>query len=1480
MKSIIQKNHHAVSFKVTCMMVITLLMISVGVKAQNVTISPKSGSLISSVMNTTETGFKVGLSSLWRHEQLALSMTASDRDAINSETGEITQPSSVIGVYNGKLSIVGGRRPSYLVVSLPKGYKITGYKLVLVNDMSGSIHSSDGFNNINSGRDMASGTATMRFFETKPWQLDGTNSGTNTRASDTEANNTSPGYNNRHVRWIELGSGYNYSGDTNINQTSLTGPIGTAATDVLATAEAADGDTDINPSDKNKEYSLERYSTPENPMGNHLYFRLVKNYYFYGLTIKSFEIFFSAEGTFDAEVSPEYVGDAKCVVKAPFFTSKTDIGDLTPRTKDEATFFSYDYHCVHDVVANNYVYQENAVENGVPNENKTGVTPHISPVSVDGNDLFAFGNDTYYVETPVSVETSGGEAPIGYRIVGATFKGLWGEDTNGGERPKMKSYYEFTMSAKTSNQSNATTYYIGEGYGTHNTATNWFMDENGYVKYKTNGNNFNYLTIKTERVQQTTITYVTTTNNSSEAVKFKRSGVYLQVAEGDFEDNYVCYGNQYNHYWRVLGENATQPRVNVLFTGTETSIQVGTVNVSDFYHGKYKLTVYDKTGENVAGTVEYDSNGNLVNCESNTITLNDLNNDAVKFKIESLENRVVNNESKPTQALVSVVLQLQALDPYIDKMDIVCHDPIDPETGKPTLELTQSFTASDFSVSGGRFIFYVPKDYADDVLTFTFSDLYSKYGDYTYYKDTPLEKDGNARYSFVTSDYFDRFNGVGDGGLYDPTYDAAEEEEEPFVYTSKVATSTAGNVRFKFNNAENLGSGNIGTGNLEEYPFSVATYLNNYKDPDWEEGDGAQKEGEFVQCVLMADPTEGYQKSGIFFVFTADETRYNIAKTTAWQHRYYAFYRMEIELVARTFNPDFKLTKIYDATCYDKDGTDAFDSMWGLELDVSDMEPVVDEDGNYVYENGKLKMQKMTGYFTYQEIIDYIKEGREKLYYETQAECDAVNALLTGSIAPNALLTSDQARAVNNALHLTGTDAYEGNQSISEGHAHAYNATLVGAVEIGKLKAEAVPPVLKKNSEDAPASMKQILYIDGTPLSNMLNSSQGENVRTLSDLKKELTLNSLVFLPVNTTSTLDNVAYKTLSGGFQAGHNIELTDKLPFYTPYSIQVAETNYATYTRKLTRPEYGQATNATIMLPFTIDLEGGKHKVYNDDDELICEFSVNNMISGKKMQLVQGNVNYGTAYFEPLTDNRTKANKPYMVNVETMNDDASDNGDISFIATQYGSTIEKTPAPNATPKGTSEVTDEEEPYFSGSLIMGDSPTASYKREGISDSEVTYYFTNYASYSGGKFDRAVSENVFYFAKDMYLDLHTLYPGNLRYLMNYPFRAVYIYSTSSPQPTTSGAKMMKGFVISYDLDDMESMGIATKLDKVGTKPDLMIRSDRGMLTITASRSQDVVIRSVNGMVVKNTNVEAGNTTTVALPAGIYIVNNAKIAVK
>ena len=748
--------------------------------------------------------------------------------------------------------------------------------------------------------------------------------------------------------------------------------------------------------------------------------------------------------------------------------------------------------------------------------------------------------------------------------------------------------------------------------------------------------------------------------------------------------------------------------------------------------------------------------------DANIYELTGLNNDAVKFRISNL--------ADGTQALVNVTLKLEALNPYIDKMDVVCHDAINPETNKPTLELSQPFTASDFSVSGGKFIFYVPSDYSDDLLTFTFSNLYSHYGDNTYYTGTPDQTNETARYSFVTSDYFLPVSGNQDpgidgvpvnNGLYDTNYSPNSN------YLDKVFTSTAGNIRFKFNNAEDIGSSGSSTSGaryLIETPFTVTDYLGS-DDPDH-----SSKTGSFITCQLMADPTLGYQNTGIFYVFTADETRYNIAPTTALQHRYYAFYRMDIELRAKTFTPDFTWTRIYDASLYDKDGTDAEDSMWGLTLDTSDKETV---DGKEV---------KMESYLTYQEILDAI--------------------------------TAD----INNTAKETAT------------------------------------------------SMKQILYVDGTPLKAMLNSSQNAVVKKLEDLKAELPANALVFLPKNTTSTLDNVAYMTTSGAFRAGKDIILTDKQPFYSPYDIQVDAANRATYTRLLTRPDYGQAVNATVMLPFTLTLENGLHT--NDDGK--CSFTVNTMETGAQMATVEGSgVNYGTAYFEKLTESVTKANKPYMINVKSIDESVSENNTISFIATQKGSSIVKTPEPVTTPTGESEITNAEEPIFSGKLIMGETAQAKYK-------DVNYYFTNYASYSGGKFDRAVSEDVFYFSKNKYVDLHTLYPGTLRYLMSYPFRGVYTYSTTA----TSSAKRMQGFYISYNLDEMEDAGFTTGLEELGTKADMMIRSGKGFITITTTADQKFTIRTINGLTLRNVSVKAGSTTTVNLPAGIYIVNNTKITVK
>lgn len=1344
-----------------------LLMLVTGITqgvAQNVTIGPKNGSIITGQAggNVDDSGIGRGMGSLWRHEQLPLTMTTSDI-AMLTAAGELADPSCAIDKYdvdgaNGskpeRLIIGAGQTQTFVVVSLPKGYRITGYRLVLQPDIYGNnIQLHAGKNTWNIGSDDH-----MRFYETEAWgsvapyttSNEGNNSNTHCTITDLEDN----GYSYITVAH-EIGNDNNFDMYNN------------------------------NDDNRAKQFVIERTAkqdptTKEWDMSNQLHFFFARGSSQYALSINSFEINFTAEGTFNAELTPTNIGEATSVVQCPFSTSKMDIGSLKYNTTTQ--LYYYDYTTVQDLPGYNWLYQKDAVSGGKPAnvaENK-----HIYPIFVDGKGVYAFGNDTYYVEPPTTINTaSGWESPIGFRVVGAKFDYQWGTDTEGGTQTISDACYirgRYPIATQNGYNTSNTDGYLNDQLDITNSQFAWQIDEwhNIYKEY-TNGAGEKYRKYlacfgsdEDERVLS-----ISTSATGTEA----KWNLRIEDANGNnarrvyYEDS---QGQRYYMNWRIRQEGSKYHSRCYLTKDTETNLcsattgETHTINTPSFHAGPYVLTIYGTDKDTPIKTISVNSSA-----DADTCSVKGLNNDALKFTISGLTPKTVNGQQVETQAIVKVTLMLEALNPYIDKMDIVCHD----DAGN--LELTQSFTSSDFSVSGGKFIFYVPNDYRDVPLTFTFSDLYSKYGDKTYYDDVDyMRMNGNARYSYVTSEYFEKVDGDGDNGLYNNNNYSPDAS-----YKTKVFTSTAGNVRFKFNNAEDLVSA---TGSLIEYPFSVTTYLSNYGDPDWKESSGtAQETGKFIPCKLIANPTASpsgtdYQKSDIFYVFTADETRYNIAPTTALQHRSYAFYRMDIELEARTFTPKFTWNKIYDKTFLlhkeevkDNQGNvtsskevELDDSMWGLTLDVNETD-----------DNGK----KVKGYFTYQEIIDNI----------------------------------------------------------------------LGRPASGNVPA--IQSMLDPNNSTAPKYMRQILYVDGTPLSAMLNSSQNSVVKKLQDLRDSLAVNSLVFLPENTTSTIDNTAFKTLSGSFRAGKDIVLTDKHPFYSPYDIQVDAANRATYTRLLTQPDYGQAVNATVMLPFTLALEDGLHT--NDDGK--CSFYVNTMETGAQMATVgSSSVNYGTAYFKKLTASTTEANKPYMIKVENIDGSVSNGNKISFIATQKGSSIVKSPDPQ-----TGFVTLD---VFSGKLIQGEAAKAEYNDE-------NYDFTNYASYSGGKFDRAVSENVFYFSKNKYVDLHTLYPDTQRYLMSYPFRGVYTYSTSA-----SPSKLMNGFYISYDLDDMESAGFATRLEQLGTKADMMIRSGKGFITITATADQKFMIRTLNGMAVKNVGVNAGNTTTVNLPAGIYLVNNTKITVK
>ena len=752
-------------------------------QAQNVTISPKTGKLMAALTEDHEVGFQNGWSSLWRHDQLPLSLTVADYPDL-TPSGELKRPAGNIAIENNELVLLGGMtRNLYMEVSLPKGYRITGYTLVMKNNLNGKTV-----------RGMKLGKVTKKMYETN--------------------------------KDFDLGSPKTVSEQI----------------------------SEYN--EETKEYTIKRTSMTKDDMGNQLYFCLDKrnaNAYF-GVTIKYFELHFTAEGDFTEHVAPVSVSDIQSPVsyyEMPFTTSKLDIGPIKPNSKNGSkTYYSYNYKNVADLTANMIIYQQDAI-NAKKEAADVAASKHISAFVMDNKTHFGLGNDTYFVETPTTATTTHGDnLLLGYRIVGAKFNCAYAKDRN---------YSTFTVSCKYKRK----TYYLTAGGSTSTDATQaaeWIIDDYGYMRI---GNT--YLQVNNSGA-------ISVTPNKKMASVIRRDG-----------DNIIC-GNKYLR----LGSGKK------LEFGSQNSAahasNVGTITISK--GAPYALNIYDETGKNIVHKIEI-KNAN----DAGTYELKNLNNDAVKFEVSGLT-------GTDKQAVVSVDVTMQALNPFIHSIDIVCHDWADAHP------MTQTFTANDFSVRGGKFTFYVPEDFSvkegqQQPCKFTFENLYSLYGDKTYYTGTEKQKDGNARYVFIESPYDQNFK-----GLYDAAYDPNAD------YKRKIKALVSGTKAFRFNNADELGNNSTSPDikYFNEFPFSKKAYS-----------------GEFKELSLMKDDSE------VRYLFTADETRYNISPATATEHRSHAFYVMDIQLVLKQYKPKFTWVPIYTSTCYEENGKDVEKPQYGLKLGTTEM---------------------------------------------------------------------------------------------------------------------------------------------------------------------------------------------------------------------------------------------------------------------------------------------------------------------------------------------------------------------------------------------------------------------------------------------------------------------------------------------------------------------------------------------------------------
>lgn len=1193
-------NYQTFQSKATCKRILTLFFVLFALclttHAQNVTISPSSGKLVAGLTYEGEIGFQHGWSSLWRHNQLPLTLTVSDKNDI-TESGVLKDPAGdiILDAPQNLYVLMSGSPLTtefHMGISLPKGYRFTGYRIVLLNNMNGK---SIGGLNV-TGMDKI-------FYET--------------------------------------------GSDFNINNYKVKTPTMPAQ-------------------NEEREYVIERTSTTETDMGNNLYFLLHHTVAgFYAVTLKSCELYFTAEGAFDASVNPgkptNIISEGVNMVGSAFLTSKLDLGEIKPHTKNGVTFYSYNFNNVKELSAQNWLYQEDAVtaDKKLP---ATAGSGSIQALKNDNKLYYALGNNTYYIETPTSTNSQDGtNIPLGYRITGAKIKYHYGTEAG------SQYVNENGDGQSVSGDIKFGSLYLRRDATWGKRQDSWEFTADGKLRIKKSGWSSKYYYLKVDRTDNTY--YIRSTTKASEASTFSISG------------NRIKYGNLF-----LVHTNYNNPQLTTSDANAATWNHSPNNNVLNpaFKPSPYTLKIYNTNKDNVTQTV------NVNVGDDSEVVLTNLNNDAIKFQVEGL--------AEGTKALITFELTLEALNPFINSIDIVCHSLA--ENG-PTL--MQQFTSNDFQVSGGKFIFYVPQDFfggGEQKCRFTFENLYSKYGDNTYGNADPH----HARYFFVKSPYYNTYNGQ----QYSTT------GNEPAA--DKIHSEMCGDKPFKYSNIDALDPNNTSGGNttLEEYPYSEALYLDQ----------GGSFSSNIVLAVNQEKPC---------YLFTADETRWNIAPTTAWEHRYYAYYLMDLKLETKDYVAKCELTKLYNTTCYNN-GAEADLPMYG-------------------------------GVF---KALDAV----------TLAEIPSESAYLTVPMMKQALINE-----------------------------------LAGVGATGK----------------------QVLYLDYTNLYSVHIPEKTE----MDAMKAELNPNCLIFFPVRSSFNEDNYIQKKLSGAFLSCRNIVLTDRQPFYSPYKITVPAENYATYTRQITIPKNGKVANATLILPFALDLQAGTHT--NRDN--LCSFTVNKMNASNCLAIAESDdntpLNYiGNAYFSPITESKTEANVPYIVKVVTA---PTDNA-ISFIATQYGAEVISTTN-----------------MASDYTFMGESATGT-----IAGS--TYNFTNYGSYSGKKVNR--DEQIFYFSRNMYLNSKNLHPS-LQYVYVYPFRSYYKYSGSA------GAKDLTALNVLYGEND-----IPTGIDEAAEKPDMAVIVGSRTLTFATTTDRQILVLRTDGTMVNRLSMKAGETRTITLPAGVYIVNGKKIIVK
>ena len=783
--------------------VAVLFVVAAAVSAQTVSISPKTGNVISA-LSYNEESHVPNYGGVWVHDQLPLTLLTSD-DAELTDDGLVKGHANNVGVEEGKgkLGLISGHGTikNHMTLSLPKGYRFTSYKIVL---------------NYETWHEDNDAVATT-FRETK-----------------------------------------------------------------------SDFDTDYAKVyvEKNaKKVTLTRTSLSGDDMGNILYFLQDHINGHSTVSVESFTITFECTDKFGEILRPDISKPHSPVacIGLPFKTERVDLGTITRQKKNGYTSYKYDYTKVKDLQADFLFYDETGIDGGTAKPGTVGNGTIQALVNTDERTFLGLKNGTYWLEVPTDALAQDGKTriPVGYRIVGArvVYSNSLKSEINPGDDIYITNGKGLYMNANLKFTSTK----VAWKYGKDKTVSTTSGNETVYLRH--NSDWFGW-----------SVSLATTTN-ANKATAYETDGLNLY------------YGSNSRSYVISCDDDG-----NAKYNVDNSYAVVAKVNhgVSDT---SFTIKLYDKTGKTVAheATVNADH-------PSGDLVLERINNDAIMLQVEGLEG--------DNLAYVCLEVQLEALNPYIDKMDIVCTQ------GAGEKQIKNHYLADDFTIgTNGKVDFSVPTNFGTENLRFSFEGLHSKNADETY---GPLGTKGEySRYHFVKSAYY---NLIGEN-LQDHREEAADHP-----YADKLVVSVAGDKAFTCNNSDNFKAGMLGDGTFvyEEYRYSNKKY---------EEQGGHWRE-------ITVNSGEDYVDN---YLIVCDETRYNIAPTTTPRHAYYAYYSTSMRLNREDYEPVITYKRLYDNAMLEG----GFDNNFyaGVKVTLKD-------------QSGKA-MSEGTGYVYAKQVIDKMNESAD-----------------------------------------------------------------------------------------------------------------------------------------------------------------------------------------------------------------------------------------------------------------------------------------------------------------------------------------------------------------------------------------------------------------------------------------------------------------------------------------------------------------------